>query len=310
MAGALLVEALRRYAPGVLPAGAAVPHQGGVVPSLYKLRLLEIAQEAGGDLLVLRLGRVLCEPDLPPIPLLFFIQNSRSVDTLLEKLDRAYPYLGTNNRLSVVERAERSLVLEHLRRPAGHPARSESLFLIGLGIAMFEYVGCEELKVELADGVVYEEGQYYAPQGDCFRFRVSWARQRETRPHIAGLDDFVFQVAPPVPLDDTLPVHQRLHLAITENPTARWTVRSASSHLGLSQRSLQRALKADNTTLTLVIQQARLEIARRLLLAPDVSVTDVAQRCGFADSAHLCRRFREVTGQTPGEYRRAWLRVR
>jgi len=52
----------------------------------------------------------------------------------------------------------------------------------------------------------------------------------------------------------------------------------------------------------------RLELAARCMLQTEADLSEIALRCGFSDQAHLCRRFREATGQSPGAWRRA-LRV-
>jgi AraC family transcriptional regulator len=49
----------------------------------------------------------------------------------------------------------------------------------------------------------------------------------------------------------------------------------------------------------------RLELAARYMLQTDVSLSDIALRCGFTDQAHLCKHFRQSTGQTPAAWRRA-----
>jgi AraC family transcriptional regulator len=49
----------------------------------------------------------------------------------------------------------------------------------------------------------------------------------------------------------------------------------------------------------------RLELAARYMLQTDASLGDIACRCGFTDQAHLCKQFRQSTGQTPGAWRRA-----
>ena len=44
----------------------------------------------------------------------------------------------------------------------------------------------------------------------------------------------------------------------------------------------------------------RIERARRLLLEmPELTVTEIARRCGFRDSSYFARMFRQTTGQTP-----------
>ena len=50
----------------------------------------------------------------------------------------------------------------------------------------------------------------------------------------------------------------------------------------------------------------RVELAARCMLETDAFLSEIALRCGFTDQAHLCKHFRQATGQTPG----AWRRVR
>ncbi len=52
------------------------------------------------------------------------------------------------------------------------------------------------------------------------------------------------------------------------------------------------------------VLRRRLELATRYMLATDAGLADIALRCGFVDQAHLCRRFRAVTGQAPSIWRR------
>jgi len=49
----------------------------------------------------------------------------------------------------------------------------------------------------------------------------------------------------------------------------------------------------------------RLELAARYMLQTDASLSDIALRCGFTDQPHLCKHFRQSTGQTPAAWRRA-----
>ena len=48
----------------------------------------------------------------------------------------------------------------------------------------------------------------------------------------------------------------------------------------------------------------RIERARQLLAETDLSIAEIAYRCGFANQAHLTLAFRRDCGVTPGEYRR------
>lgn len=49
----------------------------------------------------------------------------------------------------------------------------------------------------------------------------------------------------------------------------------------------------------------RVERARELLAATDLSLSEIAFAVGFSDQSHLTRHFRHTTGTTPGEFRRS-----
>ena len=51
--------------------------------------------------------------------------------------------------------------------------------------------------------------------------------------------------------------------------------------------------------------RCRVELAARYMLQTDASLSHIAHRCGFTDQAHLCKHFRQSTGQTPAAWRRA-----
>jgi AraC family transcriptional regulator len=48
----------------------------------------------------------------------------------------------------------------------------------------------------------------------------------------------------------------------------------------------------------------RVEHAGHLMLTSDICLSELAQVCGFADQAHLSRKFRERFGQSPAAWRR------
>jgi AraC family transcriptional regulator len=51
------------------------------------------------------------------------------------------------------------------------------------------------------------------------------------------------------------------------------------------------------------LRRLRTEQAERLLLRPQLSISEIAQSCGFASHSHLCREFKAHFGVTPSEYR-------
>jgi AraC-like DNA-binding protein len=59
-----------------------------------------------------------------------------------------------------------------------------------------------------------------------------------------------------------------------------------------------------HTTPRQYILDLRLKRAKELLCGDVMSVSRVAELCGFAGVYHFCRVFRQEMGQTPSEYRR------
>jgi AraC family transcriptional regulator len=53
------------------------------------------------------------------------------------------------------------------------------------------------------------------------------------------------------------------------------------------------------------IVRRRVELAARYMLTTDGPLSEIALRCGFTDQAHLCKQFRQATGQPPAAWRRA-----
>ncbi|WP_437768086.1 AraC family transcriptional regulator [Sorangium sp. So ce281] len=78
--------------------------------------------------------------------------------------------------------------------------------------------------------------------------------------------------------------------------------------LGMSTRSLQRALKDIGTSFTAQLDEARRVKALDLVRRPDLALQEIAFLLGYGEPRHFYRSFRRWTGTTPGEYRRARAR--
>ena len=51
----------------------------------------------------------------------------------------------------------------------------------------------------------------------------------------------------------------------------------------------------------------RINAAKRRLLAPEISMEEIAARCGFSSQAYFCYCFKKITGKTPSQYRKDQL---
>ncbi|GHJ41342.1 AraC family transcriptional regulator [Streptomyces sp. TS71-3] len=73
---------------------------------------------------------------------------------------------------------------------------------------------------------------------------------------------------------------------------------------GMAPSSASRFFRrTTGTTLTAYLNALRVRAACHLLAATDRRVADIAADCGYANLANFNRRFREVTGMAPREYR-------
>jgi AraC-like DNA-binding protein len=83
-------------------------------------------------------------------------------------------------------------------------------------------------------------------------------------------------------------------------------VKSLAATAGLSTYHFARAFKqSQGTTPHGFVLERRLAKARELMDRPDLSLSEIAVAAGFADQSHFTRRFREVLGIPPGQFRKS-----
>ena len=86
-----------------------------------------------------------------------------------------------------------------------------------------------------------------------------------------------------------------------------WRPPSASAlsrQLRLGTRTLRRRLEEHGTSYLAVLERVRRDVALAALRDPNVPLSEVARRAGFADQAAFSRAFRRWHGVAPGAYRR------
>ncbi len=308
---ALIARSLQRLAPSLVPPDYDFDAllRSETVPVTRKFELLDAAWRHGGARLLLRIGGVLHDPQLPPQPVLLLLQNISSMQDFVQKYQQLWRALNTSNRVNVIEMDGRHAIVEHVVASGGLPEAVESLHTCGLGTAMVELLGAVDLEVQLvhdasSSSLVYKNGEYFEPEpGKVNRWLFRWSAFAPRR-RIAGLDEYLHSTARLPPLEDTLEPAHRVAQLIREAPAKAWTVAAAAHELGLSARSLQRALAAERTTFTELLWRTRVVLAQERLRKDDRTVSEVARELGFSDAAHLSRRFSAATGVPPTEWRR------
>lgn len=107
--------------------------------------------------------------------------------------------------------------------------------------------------------------------------------------------------APPAPpwLSEVLEVART---AMPSPPGLEALAHAAGVHPAHVSRTIRRYL---DTSYGELVRTWRLELARRLLLESDLSLSDVALEAGYCDQSHLTRTFRQAVGTTPAAFRRS-----
>lgn len=132
--------------------------------------------------------------------------------------------------------------------------------------------------------------------------------------HIMIIDDALQpeQPQPGVPMGISTrdPMVMRALLLMQQNIDNPLSVSELSRRMGNSKRQLERHFRAAlGASPQAAFLQIRLTFARHLLETTDKSVAVIAVECGFCDSSHLSRLFRQRFDCTPQEVRKKQLVV-
>lgn len=98
-------------------------------------------------------------------------------------------------------------------------------------------------------------------------------------------------------------VMQRLRNLLAAQVGQPLDMAAAARSLGLSERSLRRALAFAQVTFTALKHESQRSVAEGLLAAGELAVDQVASAAGFATPSSFFRAFKRWTGQTPAAWR-------
>lgn len=92
---------------------------------------------------------------------------------------------------------------------------------------------------------------------------------------------------------------------IAENPEKELTGEALGAKFGYHPYYLSRLIKLHTgNTLKQYVISVRIGAAKNLLKSTDLSLSDIAIRCGFENAAYFSNAFKAKTKMTPGKYRR------
>ena len=109
---------------------------------------------------------------------------------------------------------------------------------------------------------------------------------------------------------DTLAVEDEVVASVLrlihERATAGLTIGDIARRLSISRRQIERRIREQlGVTLLEEIRRVRVERAKHLLAETDLDMPQVAAGAGFSDARRLSLVFKEQTGQSPSQFRRA-----
>ncbi|WFT83611.1 AraC family transcriptional regulator [Methylobacterium sp. CB376] len=79
--------------------------------------------------------------------------------------------------------------------------------------------------------------------------------------------------------------------------------------IGFSRRTLSRRLKSEGATFKEVINEARFNVAKQLLVNTDMSLAEISAALEFSEPAAFTHAFRRWTGTTPSAWRKKHQQV-
>ncbi|HJB28172.1 MAG TPA: AraC family transcriptional regulator [Candidatus Blautia faecavium] len=99
---------------------------------------------------------------------------------------------------------------------------------------------------------------------------------------------------------------QTMMAFIHENYSEKLTLEEIADSALVSKRECLRCFQESiHKTPFAYLKEYRIEMAEKLLKTTELSVMEIGLRTGFSNNAYFGKTFKEVTGKTPGEYRKA-----
>jgi AraC-like DNA-binding protein len=86
-------------------------------------------------------------------------------------------------------------------------------------------------------------------------------------------------------------------------PHGRANVQAIASRIGMSRRTLARALAAEGTTFAELLDRLRFALAKRYLLEWELPISNIAWLLGYRETSSFTNAFRRWAGSTPREFR-------
>lgn len=145
--------------------------------------------------------------------------------------------------------------------------------------------------------------------GPCNTMRFS--REDALRPFLTASEEMWKTFEPALrrrldDLDDGAPVGEQVRSVLLEGlPSGRTSIEETCKRLAMSKRTLQRRLRAEETSFGALLEETRRGLALHYLRNTSVSSSEIGFLLGFGETSSFYRAFHAWTGSTPEATRRA-----
>ena len=97
----------------------------------------------------------------------------------------------------------------------------------------------------------------------------------------------------------------KLRERMLENYTNQYTVKSLAREMNISSEYFAALYKKIFEISPMKdLNTKRMAAARTLLISTDMSISEIAEKCGYSDANYFSRLFKKFTGMSPGEFRK------
>ena len=133
-----------------------------------------------------------------------------------------------------------------------------------------------------------------------FSFPSSWLKKKIHKPAETILSDREYQSNPPATLNESLRIVLTAYMNVGGVPT----IGNMAQALSMSERSLKRKLAEEGTTYSKIVEDVRMNTAKRLLETTDSSTQEIAYILGYSGANNFIRAFQRTAGCAPGAWRK------
>ena len=95
----------------------------------------------------------------------------------------------------------------------------------------------------------------------------------------------------------------RAHVGWSPLPPGVWTMKRCASKLGMSARALQKRLRNCGVQFSDIVEEQRIETAKRALVETDFTLDEIANHLGYSEQSSFGRAFKRWTNVTPQTFR-------